>query len=126
MDILISCFCKSHFYKMSHLPICLEFSSDIFCGASKKSVVYIYRFELCATFHSSCCNYLKIPGSHCYFGGRDDMPRKSVVILLPYCMTMVIEMSNIVNGGIKTYSVIYVPHSNAKDFDSIKFTFQLY
>jgi hypothetical protein len=40
------------------------------------------------------------------------MSRESVVVLLRYCMTTVIGISNIVKGGIMTYSFIYVPHSN--------------
>jgi hypothetical protein len=40
------------------------------------------------------------------------MSRESVVVLLPYCMTIVIGISSIIKGGIMTYSFIYVPHSN--------------
>jgi len=39
------------------------------------------------------------------------MPRELVVVLLPYCQT---GISDIVNGGITTYSLINVPHSNGK------------
>lgn len=67
------------------------------------------------SFHSSCFNHLKIPGSRCYFAGSEDiMPRELVVVLLSYCMTIVIWISDIVNGGIMTYSVINVPHRNGK------------
>jgi hypothetical protein len=42
------------------------------------------------------------------------MPRELVVVLLPYCMTILIGISDIVNGGIMTYSLINLPHSNGK------------
>ena len=42
------------------------------------------------------------------------MPRELVVVLLPCCMTIVNGISDIVNGGITTYSLINVPHSNGK------------
>lgn len=42
------------------------------------------------------------------------MPREVVVVLLPSCMTIVNGISDIVNEGIMTYSLINVPHSNGK------------
>lgn len=37
-----------------------------------------------------------------------------MVVLLPYCQTIVTGISDIVNAGITTYSLINVPHSNGK------------
>lgn len=42
------------------------------------------------------------------------MPRELVVILLPYCMTIVIGISVIVNRGIMTFSLINKYHSSGK------------
>jgi hypothetical protein len=42
------------------------------------------------------------------------MPIDFVVIFLPYCMTIIIGISKIVNGIIKTASPIHVPHSYGK------------